>query len=271
MPTLSRGTQTSNFGPLQRVDDRLGDVLGLQDLDRPRLGQARAELGVDDGGHHDGDLDAGVAQLRADGLRDADDEVLGPAIGGAAREPGLARLRGEVDEVAAAAALHARQGQLHPVHHPVHVDVDQPLGGHVVLVDEAPEGHDPGVVDEHVERSEALLDLIEEALEGIAAGDVELEGDRLAADLGCGALGKLAVQVADRDLGALQHQRPRGRPPDPASTAGDRHDLALQHARLRCHRNSLSSVERRSRRLRARSLSRRAPAGTSVPLAFEPR
>ena len=125
-------------------------------------------------------------QLRADGLGDADDEVLGAAVGGAAGEPGLARLRGEVDDVAAAAALHARQGELHPVHDAVHVDVDQPLRGQVVLVDEPPEGHDPGVVDEHVERAEALLDLVEKALEGVAAGDVELERDRVGADLGGG-------------------------------------------------------------------------------------
>ena len=54
------------------------------------------------------------------------------------------------------------------------------LRGQVVLVDEPAQRHDPGVVDQHVERAEALLDLVEKALEGVAARDVELERDRVA-------------------------------------------------------------------------------------------
>ena len=60
---------------------------------------------------------------------------------------------------------------------------------------------------EHVERAESLLDLVEKALEGIAPGDVELERERLAAELGGGPLGELAVEVADRDLRPLADQR----------------------------------------------------------------
>ena len=114
--------------------------------------------------------------------------------------------------MAAAAALHPRERQLHPEHHPVDVDVDHPLRGQVVLVDEAAERHDPGVVDEHVERAEPLLDLVEKALERVAAGDVELERERLAAELGGGLLGELAVEVADRDLRALGGSAPRRSP-----------------------------------------------------------
>ncbi len=241
MPIDSRGHEDVELRPLERGDDRLGDVLRLQHLDRPRLRQAGAELGVDDRRHHAGDLDVRVAKLGADRLGDADDEVLGAAIGGAAGKAGLAGLRGEVDDVAGAAPLHPRERQLHPVHDPVHVDVDHPLRGRVVLLDEPAQRHDPGVVDEHVERAEPLLDLVEKALERVAPGDVELERDRLAAELRGRLLRELAVEVADRDLRALAHQCPRGRLPDPAGPAGDRDDLAPQRTRLACH-SQLSPV-----------------------------
>ena len=81
---------------------------------------------------------------------------------------------------------------------------------------ERAERHDPGVVDQHVERAEPLRDLVEEVGEGVAVGDVELERDRPAAELGRRLLGELLVEVADRDLGALAHQRGRGRLADPA-------------------------------------------------------
>ncbi len=118
----------------------------------------------------------------------------------------------------------------------MNVDVDHALGGAVVLVDELAQRHDSRVVDEHVERAEALFDLVEEALEGVAKGDIELERERVAAELGRRLLGQLAVEVADRDLGALAHQRLSGGLADPPCAAGDRHYLAVQRTRLPCHR-----------------------------------
>ena len=51
------------------------------------------------------------------------------------------------------------------------------------LLDERADRHDPGVVDQHVDRAELLLGRVEEARERLAVGDVELEGDGLAAQL----------------------------------------------------------------------------------------
>ena len=96
----------------------------------------------------------------ADRLAQADDGVLGRAVGGAAREPGLAGRRGDLDEMAAAAGQEPLERELGAVDDPVQVDVDHPLGGRVGLLDERADGHDPGVVDQHVERPERALGLV---------------------------------------------------------------------------------------------------------------
>ena len=119
------------------------------------------------------------------------------------------------DDMSRVPALHPWEGELHPVEDAVDVDVDHSASGQVVLVDEPAQRHDPGVVDQHVERAEPLLDLVEEALERVASGDVELERQRPVAERRSGALGELAVEVADRDLRSLGDERTGGRFADP--------------------------------------------------------
>ena len=70
-------------------------------------------------------------------------------------------------------------------------------GGRVGLVDERADRHDPGVVDEHVERAQLTLDLVEEGGEALTIGHVERQPDRSAAELGCGLLDQRGVDVAD--------------------------------------------------------------------------
>ena len=89
--------------------------------------------------------------------------------------------------------------------------------------------HDAGVVDEHVDRPDFLLDRLDEVRERVAVGHVELEchgrADRSAA---AASIGRLLVEVADHDdraaggevLGRLQA--------DSAGAAGDRDDCADQ-------------------------------------------
>jgi hypothetical protein len=108
----------------------------------------------------------------------------------------------------------------------VQVDVDHPLRRRVVLVDEAAERHDPGVVDQDVEWPQPLRDLIEEVGERVAARDVELEADRLPAQLGRRLIGERLVEVTDRNLGALAHERGRGRLADSAGPPCDCDHLA---------------------------------------------
>jgi len=82
----------------------------------------------------------------------------------------------------------ALERELGAVDHPVDVDVDDPLCDRVGLANERPQGHDPGVVDEHVERPEAILRLIEKRREACAVGDVDVQPDGAAAELVDGLL-----------------------------------------------------------------------------------
>ncbi len=98
----------------------------------------------------------------------------------------------------AVAGDHPRETELHPEDHAVQVDVDRAPRGEVVLVEKPPDGHDPGVVDQHVERSELLFGGIEEAGEGVAVGDVQRQRNCARAELGGGLLGGGEIDVADR-------------------------------------------------------------------------
>src|SRR5947207_1219138 len=110
-------------------------------------------------------------------------------------------------------------------------------GAGVVLVDETPDGHDPGVVDEDVDRPEPALDLVGEALDRLAPRDVELDGDRAAAELIGGLLRGGDVEVADGHAHALAEERGRHRPADAPCAAGDRDDLSGEDSRLLGHRD----------------------------------
>ena len=100
-----------------------------------------------------------------------------------------------------------------------------------------PSGMMPALLTSDVDRAENVLDVVEEALEGLGVGDVELGvgGDAELADRLLEALG---VDVADGDLRAVGDQALCGAVADAARTAGDRDDLAvdgscLSHVDLR--------------------------------------
>ena len=82
--------------------------------------------------------------------------------------------------------------------------------------------HDPGVVDEDVERAELRLDGVEERSERLAVGDVELEGldaRRRAPAAVAWAGSRSRSPIAD--LHALAHHRLGGGLADAARAAGD--------------------------------------------------
>jgi hypothetical protein len=222
---------------LERIHDRVGHVLGLELLHPAGTLRARAQLSLDHVWHDVAQLDRRAldVQLAADGLGQADDRVLGGRVGRATRRAVLARLRGDVDHVAPVAGHHARQRDLHAVDHAVDVDVDHAHRGGLVLVDEAPQRHDAGVIDQHVERAEALLGGVDEGLERVALGHVELEPGGIGTDLGGRLLGELGVEVADGDLHPLAREGLRRRLADAACRAGDGGDLADEDAGLLGH------------------------------------
>ena len=98
-----------------------------------------------------------------------------------------------------------------------------------------PDLHDPGVVDQHVERAELLLGAVEERREGRAVGHVERQRDGARAELGGGLAGGIEVDVADRDPHALAQERFGRGAADPARGAGDRGGLSGEDAGLLGH------------------------------------
>ncbi len=72
---------------------------------------------------------------------------------------------------------HALERQLHSEDHAVQVDVDHPPCRQVILVDKAAKGHDPGVVHEHIHRSQALLNTVQETREGGSVGHIQRQGN----------------------------------------------------------------------------------------------
>ena len=106
----------------------------------------------------------------------------------------------------AVAGDHPRHRQLRAEDHPMQVDVDHPPRRHVVLVNEAPHRHDPGVVDQDVDRPQLLFGLVQEAREGLPVGHVQRQRHRGRAQLGSGRLGRRQVHVADRHPHPLAHQ-----------------------------------------------------------------
>ncbi len=199
--------------------------------------QPGAEFGLDRERHHVAEVDLGPhqPQLAAHGLGEAHDGVLGGRVGGPAGGPVLAGLGGDVDDVAAVAGDHPLERELHAQDHAVQVDVDHPPRREVVLVDEAPDLHDPGVVDEHVDRAQLLFGSVEELREGGALGDVEWQGDRAGAQFRGGLGSCLVVHVAYRDLHALGEEGFGGGTPDTPGGTGDRGCLSGEDAGLFGH------------------------------------
>ncbi len=176
------------------------------------------------------------AQLASDRLGETDDGVLGGRVRRSAGRAELAGLGGDVDDVAAVARDHPAERELHAEDHAVEVDVDHANRREVVLVDEAPDLHDAGVVDQHVERAELLLGGCEECVERVSVGHVERQRDRARSELGGGLTGGVVVDVADRDLHPLAQQRLGGGPSDPARGARDSDRLSGEDAGLLGHR-----------------------------------
>jgi hypothetical protein len=132
--------------------------------------------------------------------------------------------------VAGAARLHPPHRLLRAVDDGVQVDLELARDARVVLLVQRRQRHDPGVVDEDVERPEAALHLVEEGGEAGAVGDVQRQPDRAAAELGRCSLGGAGVEIADRDDDSLTRERPGQRLPDAAGAAGDDGHLAVERS-----------------------------------------
>ncbi len=114
--------------------------------------------------------------------------------------------------------------------------------------------HDPGVVDEHVERPELLLHLVEEGGEAGVVGHVERQPERAGAELGGDRFRRLTVEVADRYPGSLTRQRQGGGAADAAAATGDGNDFSGERARFLSHLDNLADATDRLRSLATSAL-----------------
>ena len=220
MPWAHRGTHSSGLGLAHGRLDDLGDVVGGHGLHPTSRGHAGGQLGLDDGGQHHADVDPVRLELGAGGLAEADDGELRRRVGGAVGHRDASDRRGHVDDVAAPALDHAGRDGLGAEDDAVQVDVDDPPGHLVGLLEHRPERHDAGVVDEDVDRSDRG-DLLQERGPRGRVGDVERSGHDAVAELVGDGAGQVGVAVADRHAGALTGEPGGGGAADAAGTSGD--------------------------------------------------
>jgi len=114
-----------------------------------------------------------------------------------------------------------------------------------------------GVVDEDVDLAPLVDHLLDELIGDAGPGQITLEYERLAGDLGGGLLGDVAVEIVDQHLRALLGEEFRGRAADAAGRAGHDRDLAVED----CHVSCLSFVCGSVGMMSAAKGSRRAGSG----------
>lgn len=209
-------------GP-QRAGDRPRHVL------RVHSGQCAAQpypgrqLGPHRARQHRADADPGRRVLAADGRRQADRRELARVVHRHARQRDLPGHRSDVDDVPPPPRDHPRQHRPQPVDQPLDVDVESGPAHRAGLLEEVPERHHAGVVDQHVDPPEPLGDGGGEGVEGLPDRDVQREAVRVR-DL----RGRGGVQVTDADRRPAGGELRRGRPADPPRPAGDRDHRAAR-------------------------------------------
>src|SRR6185503_15792436 len=238
---LGRGEPEDGAGHFLGIAAALQRRAGADALDAPWIAAGGVDLGADHAGSHGVHADA----FSADFLRQADREAVDRAfrrrvVHVVARAAELCRHRGHVDDGAALAAV-LRRHALHRLARAQEAasDVDREhaldaLGGQVLDARAAVD--DAGVVHQHVEVTQLVVDGLEQAHYVGFDRHVALDRDRVVTEL----LGQLVRRALIRPIVhayavAAFCRQPRGGGADAAAAAGDEHDGAH-----RPRRNSLS-------------------------------
>ena len=181
-------------------------------------------------------LSSGV--LERGGLGQADDAVLGRAVGRRADAADQARGGGQVDDRAAAPLLeHLGDLVLHAQPDAAQIDADDAIEfivGHLIHPQRRPLDRCDvrGAVQPAVTRNRALDQLSNlRRLGHVATGEKRVAAR--GANLSKGFLAAAPVDIRDRDLGARARKRNRTCPRDARGAAGDQNDLSVKiHAAL---------------------------------------
>jgi hypothetical protein len=124
------------------------------------------------------------------------------------------------------------------------VQVDRQLPGDRVvgLVFDRHDRHDPGVVDEDVDRPKVVFDVVEHRRDGGVVGDVDRYAAGAVTDAVRGLDREVAVEVGQNDAAAVTRQRGRGSRADSSAGSGDDHGQTGQLAfGAACHQLSLGT------------------------------
>jgi len=168
---------------------------------------------------------AGRSVLKPRRIGERDHRVLAGTVGGQPNGVELPGQRGDVNDVPLSTGDHALHRQLAAQDHAVDVDVENAPGDGVRLVDNPADGHDAGVVDQHVDRAELALNGVEKIRERIPVCHIEF-AVHIELELGTRLLHLHLVDITDRDLGAQVMQCRRGGQSDSPCPACDDDDLA---------------------------------------------
>jgi hypothetical protein len=133
--------------------------------------------------------------------------------------------------VACASRLHPPDRLAGAMDDRLQVDRNRASRYRLVLVLDRTSAHDPGVVDEHLERPQPVLGSIEEGSERGVVGHIDADAEGV------------PVEIADCDPGAPTRQQSGCRVTDPARPAGYRHHPA-GHRVLPIHDSLRNSVAR---------------------------
>ena len=186
-------------------------------------------------------LDAVAAPLLPGDAGESAHAELGGAVGTivGARMP--AGERRHVEDVAAPALAHVAEHRLSAQEHRLEVDRDVEVPQFLGDLRYGGGAGDPGVVDQDVDRAEAVDGLRHHRLHRRLVGDVGGDGQRLVAerpDLPGHRLYLGRGPRRQRDVGSLARQCERGRPADAAPGPGNDGGLILQfHVKAPCRSN----------------------------------
>ena len=199
-------------------------AVGLQHA----LGHALGHLG---GGIADIDLARGDVEgppVQDGGFGQAGDGVLGGGVGRAVRARPVGADRAIVDDAPAARLLR--------LHHPDRllgaekgageIDADNGLPlFKAQLLDRNGGGAHAGIVEQHVQAAELVLDLGEDGFHGRRVADIGGRDQVIALQAFGGLLQRVLLAAHQRQLPALRRQRTRRCPPHAAARAGDHCDF----------------------------------------------
>ena len=216
----------------QQVADGFGDVGGVLQGALVDVGEAfEQEGGAHAASDQGGDFDVVGPTFDVEGLGEAEQAPFAGVVGRGVGPGAFGGGGDDVDDVAAAVFAHEGEDGFGHEEGAVEVDADDALP---LVMGEVFDGFgdvNARIIDQHVDLAVAIAHLVDQRLDAIGGGDVEVKGDRVAlvafnllGELG----GLLMAQVSDDDFQAGFCQAATGGRAQAACAPGDNGDFAVK-------------------------------------------